>query len=114
MPPPRGERGASVDSRLCSGVRVLPVVRLTWLGCGGGCTDLALVALEVVSVRVLSDPEADDPSMDDLVESPYDRSPSKLGRLLCAVRDSVSKSAITPGPIDLRGGLPMLVLDTGG
>ena len=45
--PVLGERGMMVEARvLCSGVRVLLTVRLTWVGRGGGCTDLALAARE--------------------------------------------------------------------
>jgi hypothetical protein len=73
-----------------------------WLTIGEGCTDLAL-ALLVVAVKLLR--VASPPmSREDLVTSLV-LSEKRLGRRFEELRVTVSASATTPGPIDLRGGL---------
>lgn len=103
-PPTRGDRGASVESRLCSGVRLFPRPKLAWLGRGGGCTDFALAAREFEKCRVPSSQEVEPPSIDVLVEPLGVLSDKRLGRLFCVFLAPYSPSAMTPGPIDLRGG----------
>jgi hypothetical protein len=93
---------------------VLLVVMLGCGGRGGGCTDLALEALELVRFLVAS-PGAT-PSMDVRVESivPLSEFDTMLGRLTRAGRFPKSAASMTPGPIDFLGGLVMLLFDTGG
>jgi hypothetical protein len=88
-----------------------PARTFAWLSVGVGCTDFALTLLAVVAkVRVLSEPI----SREVLVTS-LALSEKRLGRRFEELRVSVSPSATTPGPIDLRGGLAeILELETGG
>lgn len=86
---------------------------MDWLGRGGGCTDLALAALELDKILVVSDPVADELSIDVLVRS-IDRSACRLGRLFWGIRTAGSMSPSIPGPTDLRGGFVMFALETGG
>lgn len=86
---------------------------MAWLGRGGGWTDLALAALELDSILVVSDPVAEELSMEVLVRS-TDLSACKLGRLLGGIRAPVSSSPSIPGPTDFRGGFATLALETGG
>lgn len=71
-----------MERRLCSGVRLLPRPKCAWLGRGGGCTDFALVALELVRFRVESNQLLEPPSIDVLVEPPEAASDNRLGRRL--------------------------------
>lgn len=82
-----------------------------WLTIGEGCTDFALTLLVVVvKVRAVSAPI----SREALVTSLF-LSEKRLGRRFEELRVTVSASATTPGPIDLRGGLAAaLEPETGG
>lgn len=116
FPPTRGDRGAKVEKRFCSGVRVEPPNKFAWLVLGGGCTDLALVALVTGKLRFDSEPSAEPPSIERLAESrdPV-LSPNRLGRLACPFRVAASESVMAPGPMDLRGGRgATAVFETGG
>lgn len=101
----RGERAAR-DRRFDSTPKAL---RPAWAARGGGCTDLALAALDVLKGRVGSEP-----SIEVLVESEPPRSEARLGRRRWAL-EYVSESMRIPGPTDFLGGLAAaLTFETGG
>jgi hypothetical protein len=108
LPPARGERGASVDSRFGSRARLSP--KLPWEGRGGGWTDCALASLALLARN------PDVLSTDDRNTSLDAASPARLGRLLALLAMASLGSATAPGPMDLRGGFEVLaiVFETGG
>jgi hypothetical protein len=112
--PIRGDRVAR-DRRFDSGAPTVLLILLllllwpAWATRGGGCTDFALVALEVLSCR-----EESEPSMEVLVESVPPRSDARLDLRRCVVFDAKSESVRMPGPMDLRGGFAVFVFETGG
>lgn len=109
-----GDRGSAMEIWLFSSDRALVSGdSMDWLALGGGCTDLALELLEPEWARKKSPIGRDPPSTEDRVadSSPaLSDSEAALGRRL---RGSNSPPRPT-SPVDFLGGLPTVVLETGG
>lgn len=111
----RGDRGRAMEMWVCSSDRELVSGdSMAWLARGGGWTDLALELRELAWARKKSPVGREPPSMEERTEGsarPF-RSDSEvtLGRRLRG-----SKSPPSPtSPVDLRGGLMTVALETGG
>lgn len=112
----RGDRGIVPPTGKCSEPMLVSGDRVAWLTLGGGPTDLALEALELVELRVGSPKINLAPSsIEDLPAEGMFLSMLvvKLGRRRAVFRAPYSDSN-TPGPTDFRGGLAMLLFETGG
>jgi hypothetical protein len=111
----RGERGIPPNVFPRSGVRLLTSGASTIGTRGGGWTDFAFAALEVVRFLEVSPPNRLPPSIDDRAEPGTGLSgfEAMLGRRRCVDLLAWSESK-TPGPTDFLGGLPILLFETGG